>query len=58
MKEDKSLNQQFEHLRQLPLEVSFQQVEQWLTQQPAFELKTPSWWMRLMMKFGFFNSEN
>lgn len=58
MENEKTIRQTFRAIRQLPLEVSFQQVEQWVRQQPAFEMKKTSWWMRLVLKFGWSKSDN
>ncbi|MEM8907254.1 MAG: hypothetical protein AAGD05_05355 [Bacteroidota bacterium] len=48
----KNITRSLRALRQLPLEISFEQVEQWLQQQTTFELESPSWWMRLWLKWG------
>ena len=58
MEKEKSLSQRFGLLRKLPLEVSFQQVEQWLSQQVVFEKEIQPWWWRLMNKLGWFHSDN
>ncbi len=58
MKNEKAISRTFQALRQLPLEISFQQVESWVRKQTVFEKETPSWWRRFRGKFGFPASDN
>lgn len=45
-----NLHNTFQHIRQLPLEVSFAQVEQWVKQQPVVDIKNRHWMTSLVAK--------
>lgn len=55
MKQPLNIKNTFQHIRQLPLEVSFEQVEQWVLQEPMIETQRRTWsfdfWTRLFSKW-------
>jgi len=48
-----SISKTLKEMRKLPLEVSFEQVEEWVCQQPIIELESRSRWMEWLIKMNF-----
>lgn len=48
-----SIAKTLREMRKLPLEVSFEQVEDWVRQQPILDLKPRSRWMEWWTKMNF-----
>lgn len=55
MNQDLNMTKTFQAIRQLPLEVSFEQVQQWVQQEPLIELRSRHWtidfWTLLFSKW-------
>ncbi len=47
-----SISKTLKEMRKLPLEVSFEQVEEWVRRQPIVELKPRSRWMKWLIKMN------
>jgi len=55
MKRKIPLNSTFQEIRQLPIDIPFSKVEEWVTQ---YTFPKESWTKRLLLKYWFKNNSN